>query len=106
MRTVSFSDFSEEAKRRFGNDPNKWKFKCPHCKTAQSAEDLLAAGVPDDDVWKYAGFSCIGRFDAKQGCDWTLGGLFQIHEVEIETEDGKKHRHFDLADAPATQLGV
>ena len=32
-----------------------------------------------------------------QGCDWTLGGLLQIHEIEIETDDGERHVHFDLA---------
>jgi len=98
MRTVKLSDFIEEAKRRFGDDSRKWKFKCPQCKTVQSAEDLVAAGVSKDDVERFVGFSCIGRFKEGVGCDWTLGGLFQIHEIEIEDEDGKMHRHFELAE--------
>jgi hypothetical protein len=97
MKTMKLEDFKAEARKRFGPDNKKWKFQCPHCKTAQSAEDLVAAGVSKDDINKYVGFSCIGRFTKDKGCDWTLGGLFQIHEIEIEIADGTKHVSFDLA---------
>lgn len=31
------------------------------------------------------------------GCNWTLGGLFQRHQLEVVTDDGVRHPHFDLA---------
>ena len=71
-------------------------FKCPACKTLQSANDLIKAGAGKnfDEVEKYIGFSCIGRFDKSKGCDWTLGGLFSIHELEVVTSDGEHHMRF------------
>lgn len=99
MKKLKLEEFWNLASQRFGPDPRVWKFVCPRCKTAQSAEDLVNAGVSKDDVEKYIGFSCIGRFDEAKGCNWTLGGLFQLHELEIETGDGEFHKSFDLAEA-------
>ena len=98
MNVVKLEDFKRMAIERFGADNRKWKFVCPMCNTVQSAEDLVKAGAPDDDDLNgYVGFSCIGRFDDKQGCNWTLGGLFRFHKLEIETEDGVRHPRFCLA---------
>lgn len=84
-------------------------FKCPVCKTVQSARSLIdaGAGATFDDVEKYLGYSCVGRFsDAGpwrkdeppgRGCNWTLGGLFQIHELEVITRDGEHHPRFEIA---------
>jgi len=62
------------------------------------------------DVQKYFGFSCVGRFTGagnppkpedkgkeQKGCNWTLGGLFQMHDLEVVTPDGKKHPCFEPA---------
>lgn len=99
MKIIKLEEFRKEATERFGVDMRKWKFKCPKCGEPQSAEDLVAAGVDQADIEKYLGFSCVGRFTENKGCNWTLGGLFQIHELEIETDDGEKHPRFDLAEA-------
>lgn len=71
-------------------------FQCPHCKTLQSTQDLINAGAgkTPEDIDHYIGFSCIGRFDKSKGCDWTLGGLFQIHELEIIFPDGETAPRF------------
>ena len=60
-----------------------------------------------DEVEKYLGFSCFGRWThqkpppkekgTQHGCNWTLGGLFQCHDLEVVTPDGKKHPRFELA---------
>jgi len=80
---------------------------CPMCGTVQNSLDLINAGVGKDmnDVEKYIGFSCIGRWtggkpprrtpDGKP-CDWTLGGLFSCHKMEIDHE-GKTYPHFEVA---------
>lgn len=82
--------------------------KCPMCKTVQSATDLIAAGAGGtfEEVERVLGFSCVGRWlgaespraqpDGKP-CNWTLGGLFHTHRLEVVTEDGKRHPVFEPA---------
>lgn len=79
------------------------------CKTVQSGRDFLNAGVGAtmEDVERNVGFSCIGRWtgagaprskpDGKP-CNWTLGGLFRLHKMEVELPDGMIVATF----APAT----
>lgn len=82
-------------------------FVCPMCKRPQNALDLIEAGAGKDfdEVNKYLGFSCVGRWtgagsprkkpDGKP-CNWTLGGLFRVHEFAVITTDGKSHPLFRL----------
>ena len=117
MKTMELSEFLAEAEKRFGPNSADWKFVCPACGTSQSARDLVAAGVPKEKVDSYIGFSCIGRFTNQgdkgitmkqqgkpwnKGCNWTLGGLFSIHELTV-IKDGVRHAHFDLAPAPRSE---
>lgn len=107
MKTVTLEDFQTEGERRFGKERKNWQLQCPQCKQAMIAEDYRAAGVLVDDINKYVGFSCVGRFnDGKKGCDWTLGGLFQIHELEIQDEEGNMHPHFDFPPEEQDESGV
>ena len=71
-------------------------FQCPRCRTLQSANDLIKAGAGKNinQVKRYLGFSCIGRFDSSKGCSWSLGGLFQIHELEIVFPNGEPAPRF------------
>lgn len=83
-------------------------FKCPMCGCLQMGQDFIDAGAAtsSDEAMGYAGFSCLGRFtkageprkkpDGKR-CNWTLGGLFQFHKLEVVTPDGQSHPHFELA---------
>ncbi|CAB3717104.1 hypothetical protein CEY09_31610 [Achromobacter marplatensis] len=82
--------------------------KCPMCGTLQNALDFIAAGAGKDwdDVSRYIGFSCVGRFTGAgsprkepdgQPCNWSLGGLFKTHRMVVVTPDGKEHPHFELA---------
>lgn len=83
-------------------------FVCPMCATVQSARDLINAGAGNtlSDVEKYLGFSCVGRFTGAASprkkpdgrpCNWTLGGLLNLHELEVTTPDGVVHKSFDVA---------
>lgn len=83
-------------------------FKCCRCGTIQSMASLIAAGAAKDEAGaeRFIGFSCIGRFTGRgghddasppgQGCNWTCGGLFQFHELEVITPDGRAHPRFEL----------
>jgi hypothetical protein len=107
MKTMTLNEFHEACQAQAtAND--QIVFRCPMCKTLQSGADLIRAGAGPtfDDVEKYLGFSCIGRFtgalsprkqpDGKP-CNWTLGGLFRVHTFEVVTPDGKHHPRFELA---------
>ncbi len=78
------------------------------CKCLQTAQDLIDAGAGKDldEVERYLGFSCVGRFTGAASprskpdgrpCNWTLGGLFSVHRFEVVTPDGKAHPRFELA---------
>jgi hypothetical protein len=82
------------------------------CGTVQSMASLVQSGAEPDSVHKSFGFSCEGRFNGagawpndkeaqatreKRGCNWTLGGLFQIHTAEVQQEDGTVEPTFDVA---------
>lgn len=89
--------------------------KCVMCGTVQSGQSFIAAGAGADmdAVEKFIGFSCVGRFTNAgphkkdtppgRGCDWTLGGLFTIHRLEVETPDGKQHPFFEIASLEEAQ---
>lgn len=110
-KTMTLDEYQAalRAQQEHGLDPLKLVVICPMCKTLQSAADLIKAGAGKtfDEVEKYLGFSCIGRFThnlppsdvrgAQRGCDWTLGGLFQCHTLEVVTPDGQKHPRFEPA---------
>lgn len=91
-------------------------FVCPVCGTVQSIASLILSGADPVSVERSVGFSCEGRFNnagpwvsvkdnspkAKarrriRGCDWTLGGIFKIHTVEVILPDGSKQPAFEPA---------
>jgi hypothetical protein len=74
----------------------------------QTGNDLIRAGAGKtfEDVEKYLGFSCVGRFTGAKSprkepdgkpCNWTLGGLFSLHTLEVVTPDGEHHPRFEVA---------
>lgn len=108
MKTVSLEQFHTELKAQGVSSHEHFAFVCPMCGTVQSARDLIKAGAGEtfDDVEKYLAFSCVGRFSNAESprktpdgkpCNWTLGGLFRTHKLEVETPDGEKHPRFEPA---------
>lgn len=108
MQTVTLNEFLAALKAQ-GVPKEHMAFKCPVCGTIQSGADLIKAeaGKTFDEVQGFLGFSCIGRFTGAgehkrgeasgRGCNWTLGGLLHLHELEVITEDGEHHPRFVLA---------
>ncbi len=107
-KTMSVAEFQARILDQ-GVPHEHYAFRCPVCNTVQSATDLIKAGAGKtfDDVEKYLAFTCVGSFTgagphvkgepAGRGCDWTLGGLFQFHKLEVETPDGKRNPRFEVA---------
>jgi hypothetical protein len=86
VEVITHKEWIERARERYGNDSAKWEFKCPACGHVQS---IAGAVERDPDIdseaaqnWIY--FACEGRHNHEVGCNWTLGGLFTIHEREVE----------------------
>jgi hypothetical protein len=90
---------------------------CPMCECHQTARDLIEAGAGTtfEAVEPYLGFSCVGRWldaasprnkpDGKP-CNWTLGGLFKLHTLEVVTPDGKAHPRFAVAEVAKARKGA
>ena len=110
MRKISVEEFHAELKAQGVSSPDHVAVKCPMCGTVQSRSLLRSQGCPEDKVEGQIGFSCVGRWnDAgppprkddhtprdKPGCNWTLGGLLSLHELEVE-KDGVRHPMFEVA---------
>lgn len=108
-RQITIEELHAELKAQGVSAREHYAFRCVVCGTIQSGASLIRAGVGKnfDEVEKCLGFSCVGRFTNAgphkksaapgRGCDWTLGGLFTIHKLEILTPDGKAHALFELA---------
>jgi len=98
MKRLTRQEWFDLGRQKFGDDLMKWIFVCPICGTEQKGNDLIKAGVQDDYIERYLGFSCIGRFNKSQiGCDWTLGGLFRIHKLEVILDNGTHRPIFEFA---------
>lgn len=107
MNTLTVEQFQAALKAQSVGRDNM-ALVCPMCGTVQSARDLIAAGAGAtfEDVEKYLGFSCVGRFSGHGSprgkpdgdpCNWTLGGFFTLHKLEVVTPDGKHHPRFEPA---------
>ena len=111
MKTMTLKDYLAALKAQGAKSTVDACFVCPMCGTVHSGNDLIAAGAGEsfEDIEGFLGFSCVGRWThnrpppgkdkkgTQDGCNWTLGGLFSFHELEVETEDGKKHPRFEPA---------
>ncbi|NVN02914.1 MULTISPECIES: VVA0879 family protein [Asaia] len=107
MRKITLDEFLSELKNQ-GQAREDAAFVCPMCGTVQSAKSLIAAGAGNsfEEVETKLGYSCVGRWlgspaprkkpDGKP-CNWTLGGLFRLHALEVTGPDGKDHPFFEIA---------
>lgn len=94
-KVLTLEEWHEKGKKLFGTEDFKeWKFVCPVCKNVQTYKDFEGL-VDEPETYFY--FSCIGRVKDGVGCDWTLGGLLQIHETEVISEEGKNIPVFEFA---------
>lgn len=81
----TLKEWQDRAVELFGEDMTAWRFKCPSCGETQSLKDFEANGIYDAGGLVY--YSCIGRYVEGRGCDWMLGGLFQMHTLEVKVGD-------------------
>lgn len=106
---MTHEEWLAEAKRRFGEHPRAWRFKCPICGNVASCGDFEKAGAEDP---ARAASECIGRLRPRREvraafgddngvtspCDYAAFGLFQIG-VKVKTKNGITTA-FPFADDP------
>lgn len=109
MKTMTMDEYWNALKAQGTKKHTELCMICPMCGTVQNGADLIAAGAGKtwEDVEQYVGWSCVGRWThgkppptenvTQEGCNWTLGGLFHTHTMEVIDEDGKKHPRFEVA---------
>lgn len=110
MKKITAAEFHAEMKAQGAQDRQDIAFKCVACGTVQSIRSLVNAGLTAEQAESRIGFACEGRQRGAKGavdrapadpeirgCNWSLGGLFHIHKVEVTTPDGKVHPTFELA---------
>ena len=93
---LTLDEWRAKAEPLFGKDIKNWKFKCCQCGQTQTLQEFIDAGIEEPETKFF--FSCIGRWVKGRGCDWTLGGLFQIHVTEVTSEEGKNIPVFEFAE--------
>lgn len=124
METIELAELHRRMKAQGVSGREHVAFRCVVCGTIQSVASLMRAGAAVEAAERAIGFSCEGRFNGAgpwprdptkraartiRGCDWTLGGLFTIHEVEVLHEDGRRSPVFALAtpeEAQALERGA
>jgi hypothetical protein len=106
MISLTLAEFQTIVRAQGMSRREDYAFKCPICGTVQSAASLIAVGAGDTfaDVEDSLAYSCVGRFTGRPGhkrgdppglgCNWTLGGLLRLHELEIIDPDGQRHPRF------------
>lgn len=102
-KVIKHADWMAEGTRLFGPRTSAWRFKCVMCGHVQTAKDFVDAGVTPESAAAKVYYSCFGRVVKGQGCDWSLGGLFQFHKVEVEMPDGSKTKAFEFAEPLPTE---
>lgn len=98
MLTMTKEEFNAKGRELYGELGRFWLFKCPNCGKHQRGQDFLDAGISEEEARRLTGFSCIGRVKPSLGCNWTLGGLFKIHKMEVVCPDGESVPHFEFVE--------
>jgi hypothetical protein len=88
----------------FGENPREWRFQCPSCGHIQSEREARERNAEVKNLSDWIYFSCEGRHTPSVGCDWTLGGLFQIHTLEVVSDGGHVSRVMRFAHERADEL--
>lgn len=113
--TITLAEAHARMKAQGVSAPRHFAFRCPVCGTVQSMASLVAAGASPKQAERSIAFSCEGRLTnagpaarrddnspkaearrAVRGCDWSLGGLFQVHRLEISYPKGVTRPSFEI----------
>lgn len=112
LETISIDEFRARLKAQAVSSRIHSAVKCPMCATVQSLQSFICAGTDPEQAEKFIGFSCVGRVTGApaprkepdgEPCNWTLGGLLRMHDLEVFDEEGVRHPHFVIASPEEAQ---
>lgn len=119
VESITIDEMMERCRAQGVPTPRDYAFVCPACKTVQSMRSLMKAGMDKNAADHMMAYGCEGRHTGVgpiggksrkgiRGCDWSLGGLFRIHTLEIvypDEPDRKPRPCFTIA-TPAQAMGL
>jgi len=90
-KVFTLSEWREEAKKRFGKNPDNWRFRCPKCKREWSVAEY--AKTKGRDNIESAFQECLY-------CDWKSYGLLGTmgDGLVVTFEDGSGGEVFNFAE--------
>lgn len=108
---ITVAEFHSRLRAQGVANQNHAALVCPICGTVQSMASLVEAGATKEEAERLIGFSCEGRLTgagpwpnkpnakrrAVRGCDWSLGGLFKLHRLEVTADGEPPHPRFEVA---------
>ena len=106
MKQIAVEQLHKDMRAQGVSSSDHVAFVCVMCGHVQSITSFTGAGADSERAEKMIGFSCVGRIAGPKHqhpvwgdgpCNWTLGGLFRLHNTEVITEDGETHPSFALA---------
>ena len=96
---LSYDEWHARGTELFGDDVATWRVVCPSCGHVQCMKDYQeqVPHLTEEQILKYLGFSCIGRFtkpeaDSLTGeapCNYAGGGLFGLNPQPVKMPDGE-----------------
>lgn len=100
----TMEEWLEEGKKKFGEDFENWKFKCPACGHVASGQDFKDLKAEPNDMYQV----CIGRINGKgvagatdegNGCQWAAFGFLKTLGKGriVVNSDGEESEVFDFA---------
>ena len=76
----TINEWRDAAVSLFGNNPSKWKFKCPACGNIAAISEFDEFDAEPDAATQ----ECIGRYRKDKGCNWAAYGLFDNCTTHVE----------------------
>ncbi|SPF35884.1 Flp pilus assembly protein, ATPase CpaF (modular protein) [Candidatus Desulfosporosinus infrequens] len=86
-----------EGRRRFGDDMNDWKFKCPQCGRINLVGEFEKYYMSGSSAFNH----CIGYFlHPEGGCNWKTNGISSPNgQMKVMVrENGREFEVFEFAD--------
>lgn len=106
---IPVAEWRKKGSELFGEDMKQWRFVCPICKTPQTIQDFVNAGVHKEAAGSSIAQECIGRYlpgsqkaisatkvIKGKPCNYAGYGFFKLNPVAVELEDGEVLLAFDF----------
>lgn len=111
VRHLSYAEWEEEGRKRFGANTDHWRFVCPMCGHTAAIGDFRPYANRGATA-NSATCECIGRYQTnswspfggnggprRQPCDYAGYGLFRLSPLRVAFPSGAQTHCFDFAPA-------